>query len=179
MEWGSRVARRLSAVAAASALAVTGASSGWAQEKSSNIQKQIVGTWALVSAENARSDGTKSLAWGKNPKGMAVFTTNGRFMILNTNPDGQMKFASNSRANGTAEENKAAVLGSLALYGTYKVIDKDKTIIFNIEASSYPNWNGAEQKRPINTLTADQLTWTNPAASTGGASTLLVWKRIK
>ena len=50
---------------------------------------------------------------------------------------------------------------------------------WRVDGSSYPNWNGTEQKRPINALTADQLSYTNPAASTGGATTLLVWKRIK
>ena len=172
-----RTAGPLSVVAASAALALSGASA-WAQDKSSKMQKQLVGTYALVSAENTNADGKKSYPFGSDPKGMAIFTANGRFMILNTNPS-TPKFASNSRANGTPEENKAAVIGAIGLFGTYRVNDKEKSMIWSIESSSYPNWNGTEQKRPINSLSADGLSYTNPAASTGGATTLLVWKRVK
>ena len=172
-------ARLFAAIAVAAVMiTVTMANEVLAQDKASRIQKQLVGTWALVSAENTHSDGKKSLPFGPDPKGMAVFTANGRVIILNTNP-ATPKFASNSRATGTPEENKAAVIGGIALFGTYTVNDADKTMNWRIEASTYPNWNGTEVKRPINSLSADQLIWTNPAASIGGATTQLVWKRVK
>lgn len=37
--------------------------------------------------------------------------------MVNINPD-TPKFASNNRANGTAEENKAAVAGGIGFFGT-------------------------------------------------------------
>jgi hypothetical protein len=71
------------------------------------------------------------------------------------------------------------VSGSIALYGTYKISDKDKSMSWHIEASTYPNWVGQDQKRPVNSITADELKYTNPAASTAAATTLLTWKRVK
>jgi hypothetical protein len=77
---------------------------------------------------------------------------------------GRPKFASNSRTTGTADENKAAIAGSNAFFGTYAVNEADKTLTLRIEASSYPNLEGTVQKRTITSLTpGDELTWTNPA----------------
>jgi hypothetical protein len=143
-----------------------------------SLKKQVVGVWSLVSAENTHSDGKKSLPFGPDPKGMAVLDASGRFMILNT-ASNLPKFATNSRATGTAEENKAVVTGSIGLFGTYTVDEAGKAMVWRVEASTYPNWVGQEQKRPINSITADEIRWTNPASSTGGATTLLVWKRVK
>ena len=40
------------------------------------------------------------------------------------------------------------------------------------------NWNGTDQKRLIGSLTADELKYTNPAASVGGTAEL-TWKRVQ
>jgi hypothetical protein len=42
------------------------------------------------------------------------------------------------------------------------------TLLLKIEASTYPNEEGAEQKR-IFTLSGDELSWKNPAVSTGAS----------
>ena len=85
---------------------------------------------------------------------MAIFGSNGRFAIVNINPD-TPEFASDNRAQATPEENKAAVLGGIALYGTYSVVNK--VIAFKVEGSTYPNWTGTEQKRTVKSFTKDQL----------------------
>ena len=54
----------------------------------------------------------------------------------------------------------------------------DGTLTLHIERCTFANWDGADLKRPITSLTADELKYTNPAASVGGA-TELVWKRVK
>jgi hypothetical protein len=105
---------------------------------------------------------------------LAIFDANGRFAIFNINPE-TPKFASNNRAQGTPEENKAAVLGAIALYGAYTVADK--VITFKVEGSTYPNWTGTEQKRNLSAFTPDQLTW-SLAASVGGTAEV-TWKRVK
>ena len=45
------------------------------------------------------------------------------------------------------------------------------------ETSTFPNWDGTEQKRPF-TVTSDELKYTVAAASGGGTVTI-VWKRTK
>jgi hypothetical protein len=47
--------------------------------------------------------------------------------------------------------------------------EADKTITFSIATSTFPNWDGADQKRPF-TLAGDQLKYTVPAASGGGTA---------
>src|SRR5689334_15406669 len=55
------------------------------------------------------------------------------------------RFASGRRDQGTPEENKAIVQGSLAYCGTYAV--SNETLIMRIEGSTYPNEEGVEQRR--------------------------------
>ena len=63
------------------------------------------------------------------------------------------------------------------IFGTYSVNGADKTLVFRIENSTFPNWNGTEQPRPF-TLAGDELTYTNPAGSTG-SPTRIVLRRAK
>jgi hypothetical protein len=79
--------------------------------------------------------------------------------------------------NGTPDENKASVQGTISHFGTYSVNEADKTITFRIETSTYPNFNGTEQKRPF-TVAGDQLTYSVPAFS-GGGTAVATWKRAK
>jgi Lipocalin-like domain len=131
--------------------------------------KDLVGTWTWASVDLTRTDGTKTQPFGANPKGYVIFDSNGRFAYLLTRAD-RPKFAANNREQGTPEENKESVLGVLAYSGRYSVTDGGKTLIFHIEASSYPNAEGVDQKRSI-TLTEDELKWTNPAPTVAGGGT--------
>jgi Lipocalin-like domain len=106
---------------------------------------------------------------------LAIFESNGRFAIININPD-TPKFASNNRAQGTPAENKAAMEGGIAHYGTYTV-GADKAINMKVEGSTYPNWTGTDQKRTISKFTADEFTWTLPASIGGTAE--VAWRRVK
>jgi len=71
------------------------------------------------------------------------------------------------------------VQGSIAYFGTYSVNEADKVITAQVEGSTFANLiGGADQKRIITSLTADELTFTNPATPSG-ATLQLVWKRAK
>jgi hypothetical protein len=144
-----------------------------AQQKT--LKEQVVGTWAYVTVDIVGADGSRVPLYGPNPQGLASFDSNGHYILL-TARRGQAKFASNNRNEGTPEENKAVVQGSIAHFGTYTVNEADKTITFHIEASTFPNWDGTEQKRPF-TVNGDELKWTTPASSGGSAEVIL--KRAK
>ena len=137
--------------------------------------KDIVGTWKPVSVTVTGLDGRKTEPFGPNPNSILTFDANGRFVLVNTRPD-LPKFASNNRLQGTAEENKAIVQGSIAYFGTYSVVDK--VIIEKVEGGTWPNWVGTEQKRPIISLTGDEMKLSTPAASVGGTAEN-TYKRIK
>jgi hypothetical protein len=135
-------------------------------------KNQLVGDWALVSTN------TPNAAIQNDPDdGYLVFERNDRFSfaILSSKVP---KFASNNRNTGTGDENKAAVQGNIAYFGTYSVNEADGTLTFHITRCSYPNWNGTDQPRLITSLTAQELKYTNPSASVGGTAEL-VWKRVK
>jgi hypothetical protein len=137
--------------------------------------KDLAGTWTLVSATTEK-DGNKTDIYGPNPKGILTVDANGRYVIAFARA-GLPKVASNNRTTATPEENKAIVQGSLTHFGTLFVNAADKTFTFKIETSTFPNWDGTEQKRAF-TVTGDELKYTVPAASGGGTGTA-VWKRAK
>jgi hypothetical protein len=144
------------------------------QQKS--LKEQLVGTWTLISHVSTRADGSKFSMYGANPKGLAFFDVGGQFIITVMRSD-RAKNALDFPTQGTDEENKATAQGTITYFGTYSVSEADRTIAIHIEASSFPNWNGADQKR-IFAITGDQLTLTARALQTGGSADI-VWKRAK
>jgi hypothetical protein len=140
------------------------------------LKDQIVGTWTYVSVDLVRPDGARVPLFGPAPQGRASFDRDGRYILM-TARAGQARFAATNRMEGTAEENKAVVQGSIAHFGTYSVDEANKTLTFHIETSTFPNWNGTEQKRPF-TIAGDELTWRTPA-STGAGTAEVVLKRAK
>jgi lipocalin-like protein len=127
--------------------------------------RDIVGTWEWLSVDNTAPDGVTMQPFGPKPGGYLSFDSKGRFVWLITRP-GRAKFVSGRRDQGTAEENKATVQGSLAYCGAYAI--SGDTLILKIEASTYPNEEGAEQKRTF-ALNGDELSWRNPTVSTGAS----------
>jgi hypothetical protein len=151
------------------------ASNAVAQQKS--LKEQLVGTWTFVSAVNTRPDGTKfDPNDGGKTAGMLMFDGTGRFswqIIRSDIP----KLASNNRSQGTADEFKAVAQGVLSYFGTYSLDDSSKTLTMQIETSSFPNFNGANQKRSI-AFMGDEATITNQAGASGGTAEVK-WKRVK
>ena len=154
------------------------ADTAFAQQPTKTLKQQIIGTWAFVVTEATQPDGSKLLPFGSSPKGVNIFTEDGYFVQIQIT-DGIPAFASKSRVTGTAEENQAAVKGSLALFGTYTVDEAAKMIVYKVESSTFPNWVGLEQKRPIDSVTADELRHSNLTGSIAGAKKVNVWKRAK
>ncbi len=167
-----RDAFRLAMVAAlASHAAIFSWSTALAQSTS-----DVAGTWTLVSSVTER-DGTRTDQFGSGAKGMMVLDADGHFMLTIIGPD-LPKFASNNRAGGTPEENKAVVSKSIAMIGTYSVNSGDKTLTFKVDSATFPNWNGTEQKRLLSSSNKDELKYITPTASSGGVATV-TWKRAK
>ncbi|MEI9925831.1 MAG: lipocalin-like domain-containing protein [Bradyrhizobium sp.] len=138
--------------------------------------KDIVGSWSFLVNETTNADGTKVNTYGDNPKGILMFDSGGRFSLFIANPN-RANFASGSRLQGTPEEYKAAVHGSISYFGKYTIDENAKAIHFEIEGSSFPNWDGVTQKRPFS-ISDDELRFTNSSGSSGGA-VLVVLKRLK
>jgi hypothetical protein len=140
-----------------------------------SLKESLVGTWTLVSWEQKKSDGTRLRQFGANPAGIAFFDAGGRYIIAVMRSD-RPRYASNALWQGTAEENKATADGTMTYFGIYSVSEAERSIAIHIEGSSFPNWNGADQKRIV-AITGDQLTLT--ARPPSGENVDVVWKRAK
>jgi len=144
------------------------------QQKS--LKEQLAGTWRIVSNDNVAPDGTKRQLFGPSPKGILVLAANGQYSQIIVRPD-TPKFKVNNRLQGTPEENKAAVHGTTATFGTWSVDEANKMLIVRNEGGMFPNQLGTETKRSV-TLAGDELKVSNPAPGSGGKSDS-VWKRVK
>jgi Lipocalin-like domain len=144
-----------------------------------SLKEQIVDTWTMVSTKNKFPDGRIEDAQGPNPRGILMFDANGRFAFMNMRAT-LPKFTSNNRMAASAEEYKAVVQGSIAYFGTYMVNEADRTIVTHVVASTFPNFDGGDQKRSILSVTADELKYVNPVASAGaGVVVEATWKRAR
>jgi hypothetical protein len=118
---------------------------------------QLVGTWKLVAADVIRPDGRTVQDYGSSPRGIAVFTADGQYVVEIYRAE-RTRFASNDRSRGTPEEYKDAVLSISTHFGRYTVDPVKGTITFAITSASFPNLDGTTQVRPF-TLEGDSLTW--------------------
>ena len=143
--------------------------SAWSQ-----TSDRLPGTWTLVSSITEK-DGAKTEQFGSGARGMMILDANGHFMLTIIGPD-LPRFAANSRDAGTPEENKAVMSKSIAMIGTYSHSPDGKTLTFKVESSTFPNWNGTQQKRIIIAATKDELKYITPTASSGGVGTV-TWRR--
>jgi len=140
-----------------------------------SLREKLVGTWKIVSVDNTRPDGSVKQIFGPHPKGIAVFDSGGNTAIVLMR-SGRPKFAANNRDLGTAEEFKATVQGTHAYFGTYSVIEPEKTLVFHVEGNTFPNQEGVDTRRIIS-IEGDEFRWITPDPSVGGRSEA-VWKRV-
>ena len=168
---------KLRTVAAAwlALLLLTGAAAAQAEK---GLKDQIVGTWNFVIAEVTAPDGRKSFPFGETPKGILIFTADGRFAQIHIAGD-VSRIASNNRLTGTPEEYADIMRRSLSVFGTYTVDEAKKTVTYNIVSASFPNWEGEAQTRVINKLTADEFVNTNPNVAGGRGSASNVYRRAR
>ncbi len=157
-------------------LLLAGSAAG--QQPAKSAQQQFVGTWTLVSIQYVTPDGRRIEPFGPGAQGLLHFDAGGHFatqvMAANRRP-----FASNNRMTGTPEENKAVSQGVVAYFGTYTVDDADHILTLHIAQSSFPNWNGTDQKRTFE-FVGDELRYTAASSTANPAeSAVLVWKRAR
>ena len=163
----------------AATLLALGLSAGTvAAQPAKGLKDQIVGTWNFVVAEVTAPDGKKSFPFGETPKGILIFTAEGRFAQIHVASD-VPKIASNNRLTGTPEEYADIMRRSLAVFGNYAVDEDKKTVTYTIVSSSFPNWQGEAQTRSIDKLTADEFVNTNPVVAGGRGRASNFYRKVK
>jgi hypothetical protein len=148
---------------------------GNAQSQQS-FKQQLSGAWILVSNDNTAPDGTKRQLFGPNPQGILILDASGHYAQTQMRAD-RPKFAISNRLQGTAEENKAIVQGTVAFYGTWSADEDSKVLTMRLDASLFPNQVGEVSRRPI-TIIGDEMTMNVPAPGAGG-TTVSVYRRAK
>jgi len=152
----------LAAVAAGLSFAVLAVDGASAQ-----TMKSVAGAYTIAKTE----------AYGEKPRGQLILTAEGRYALVLRRGD-LKPIAAGARVKGTPEENKMVVDGSIAHYGTYTIDDGGKSITFNIAGSTFPNWDGKPQKRPLK-VSGDTLTYAVAAPSAGNKPGEVSWRRIR
>jgi len=142
----------------------------------SPLREQLAGAWTLVSWEQTNSDGSKLRQFGDSPKGLAFFDPAGHYMISVMRSDRDNYDIDNfgQVARISAEEARATALGTITYFGTYVLDEPNRVMTIHVEASSFPNWNGADQERLFE-LAQERLTLTVRLPRGGQVDVL--WKR--
>ncbi len=61
----------------------------------------------------------------------------------------------------------------------YTVNESDRTFMFHVKVSSFPNFSGTDQKRNVKSVTADALIFQNMALPNAGTNVELIYRRDK
>lgn len=133
------------------------------------------GTWTLVAADKILPGGARARDYGEDPKGRLIVDAQGRYSLQILKSE-RMRFAKDSKADGSADEFKSAVMGSSTHYGTITIDGKAGQLVFSIEGSSFPNWEGTVQRRQY-TLEGKQLSYQVPPRADGSIP-VSVWRRL-
>lgn len=136
----------------------------------------LQGTWKLVAANKILPSGEEVNDYGASPKGRLIVDAKGRYSLQIFKSE-RPQFLAADKSTGTADEFKAAVLGSSTHFGTLTVDSHDGILTFAIESSSFPNWEGTVQKRKY-MLKDDALTYRVPPRPDWSIP-VSVWQRQK
>ena len=68
---------------------------------------------------------------------------------------------------------------SISAFGDYSIDEQKKTITYKIVSATFPNWQGEQQVRTIDKLTADEFVNTNPNVAGGRGSASNYYKRAR
>ncbi|WP_454856647.1 lipocalin-like domain-containing protein [Rhizobium binxianense] len=138
---------------------------------------RYAGTWRMVSAQ-IDPQGANRPAYGANPHGWLVFTEELTFVEVLTDPS-VPKFASNARGQGTDEENRRAMAGSIGFFGRYTLDENGEFNGNRVEGSTFPNWVGQERTREQLRMTVEGDRMTEQFRRPEGTQIRIIWERVR
>jgi hypothetical protein len=137
---------------------------------------KVLGTWRMVSAQ-LDPDGKNLPAYGPAPSSLLVFTAD--MHVIEVMTDSTIpKFASNARGHGTAEENQAAMAGSIGWFGTYTVDENGDLSGDRVEGSTFPNWVGDVRLRQRLHIVVDGDRILESFQRPEGTKIVITWQRV-
>lgn len=136
----------------------------------------IVGTWRMVSAQ-IDPLGSNQPAYGVNPNGWLVFTSDLTFVEVLTDAN-IPRFASNVRGQGTDSENRTAMAGSIGFFGRYTVDERGEFTGNKVEGATFPNWVGSVRTRSDLQMTVDGDVMIESFRRPEGTQIRITWWRV-
>ena len=137
---------------------------------------KVAGMWEPVTIQ-AMKDAHTTEPYGPHPVGLLSFGENLHFVEVLLDP-AVPRFAASTRQEATGEEAKAAISGSLGVYGTYTVNTTGRFTGDTVSGSTFPNWKGdvrdsAHLKEEVE---GDTMTET---FQDGNSIIHIIWRRVK
>lgn len=148
--------------------------SAFGDDATHSTPSPLEGVWTLVAAEVLHPDGSVENDYGASPKGMLIVDAEGRYSLQIMKSE-RKAFVSASKAEGTPEEFKQAVMGSSTHFGTVRANLAERTLSFAISGSSFPNWEGQIQTRSYE-HSGNVLTYKVPPRPNGDVP-ISTWRR--
>jgi hypothetical protein len=138
----------------------------------------LAGTWSLVSAYEIQPDGTRTTNYGEHPTGLLMVDGSGRYSIQIFKL-GRPMFASGDKTVGRPDEYRAALVGISTHIGKVTIDRSRHQLVLDVEAASFPNWEGNRQVRDF-TYQDGVLSYAVPPTASGNGSTAYsVWRRVQ
>lgn len=108
------------------------------------MSARLIGSWRLVSYETTDSNGRKGRPYG-DAVGRISYDENG-------NMTGQVMRPGRApveTGEAHAQQARAAFVGYIAYFGTYRVAADGRSVVHHVEGSLNPAWVGGDQVRQM------------------------------
>ena len=141
-------------------------------------KQDLIGAWSYVTSYSQFPDGRKENQFSDKPRGIFIILPNGLYSHI-IMADDLPRVRSGRFKESTIEEAEKIAEGALAHFGTYEVDETAGTFTVKIIKSSFPNFDGAVQKRTVIELTANTLSYINDlSVAAPGAIVVAVLRRV-
>jgi hypothetical protein len=144
-----------------------------------SLKEQLLGTWTLVSWTRVAGDVEEPAFLGRDAVGQIMFAPDAH-MCFNAMRRNRSQFGSRDFQGGTPDEKTAAYDSYTGYCGRYEVNEQERSVVVQLELSSYPNYTGTTQKRFVEVV-GNRLRISTPPIPSGGRQTVfvVVWERAK
>jgi hypothetical protein len=125
------------------------------------LKDQVSGVWTLISDEHTSPEGAIQQPLGRNPKGILILDSGGRYaMVLFKSDRPRLR-------SRTPQELLAATKDSIAQFGTWSVDEAERTLTWHREGALIPNFEGTDFKVSVE-LSGDELKLSEQAVQQNG-----------
>ena len=134
--------------------------------------KDLIGSWRLLSYETIDEEGRRGRPYG-NAIGRISYDAHGNMAGQVMRPDR----APVALGEGNAQQVRAAYLGYIAYFGTWRIGDDGLTITHHVQGSLNPAWVGGDQLRGMQYADGRLVLSVNVHKAGGIVRHVLTWER--